>query len=249
MKRRSIPVAAYAVRRIVQVRGDRVFKCQSSERSRLERIRCRAGRDIGASCGLFDVPDILSYDDAAGAIVFRYIPDALPLKEYFSTNPDTHIAERCGQALGYIHLTDSALGDGNVFWHGDFGMGNVLFSEKADQLTIVDWSNAHWTGVPIDQSRGPAAFDLGIAIFSLFHRTVVYGSHVRAPSQLVAAFLRGYSKRRPSFRLASERQLLSTIHKRWRTYYLSRWGRTRTLAVVPSWVRVLRFLSSIERGS
>ena len=179
--------------RSVEVCGDRLIKRQSSLRSRLERERSDIGARLGRACALFDVPDVLSFDDAAGVIVFRFVRDAVPLKTYFAINPSTDLAERCGRALAHIHMADSAIDDGNLFWHGDYGMRNLLYTERQDRLTIVDWSNAQWAGVPPEQSRGPAGLDLEIAISSLFRRMVAYGPRIPEPERLGASFLKGYA--------------------------------------------------------
>ena len=244
-RERISPVRA-AKRRSVQVCGDRLIKRQSSLYSRLERERSRVGARLGAACGLFDVPEVLSFDDAAGEIVFRFVKDAIPLRTYFPIKPCADLAERCGRALAYIHAAGSSINDGDLFWHGDYGMGNLLYSEAVDRLTIVDWSNAQWAGVSPHQSKGPAGLDLGIAILSLFHHRIAYRPCVLNPERLAEAFLRGYSLGRPCFRLAAERPFLSEIHARRRIYYLSRWGIIRTMAVMPSWFRALRFLSLME---
>ena len=228
--------------RSITVVGDRMVKRQSSIISRLERERSHIGALIGTSCGLFDVPDLLSFDDAAGELVFRFVRGAVPLKTYFAGNPSASLAERCGRALAHIHLADPRDADDNVTWHGDYSMRNLLYVERDDRLTIVDWSNARWAGVPLDRSRGPAGLDIGIAIFSLFHRMIVYGPRISNPELLGRAFLRGYECVRPSFRLSEERPVLSEIHSQWRKYFFARWGVIGTLAVLPSWVRVLRFL-------
>lgn len=246
MTRERLSPVRTANGRFVQVCGDRVIKIQSSLYSRLERERSRVGAHLGATCGLFDVPEVLSFDDAAGAIVFRFVRDAMPLKTYFSINPCADLAGRCGRALAYIHSAGPSVDEGGLFWHGDYGMGNLLYSEGVDRLTIVDWSNAHWAGVSPHQSNGPAGLDLGIAIFSLFHHRIAYRLRVPNPERLAEAFLRGYSLGRPCFRLAAERPFLSAIHARWRNYYLSRWSIVRTTAVMPSWFRALRFLSLME---
>ena len=246
MERRQGSPTGVGNHRSVKVCGDRLIKRQSSLRSRLERARSHVGARLGRDCGLFDVPDVLSFDDEAGELVFRFVKDAVPLRTYFTINPSAELAKRCGRALAYIHMADSVIDEDNLLWHGDYGMGNVLYKEKEDRLTIVDWSNAHWAGVPPEQSRGPAGLDLEIAICSLFRRVIVYGPYILGPELLGTAFLKGYALGRPRFRLAAERPFLLTIHARRRKYYFSRWGVVRTLAVMPSLGRALRFLSLIE---
>ena len=192
----------------------------------------------------FDVPDVISFDDSAGVIVFRFVPDTVSLRTYFAIETCECLASRCGQALAHIHLA-GAIDKGRVVsWHGDYGLANVLYSEDSDRLTIIDWSNAHWTGISPCQSAGSAGVDLGIAIFSLFHRMIMRRPHVQFPERIGSAFLAGYRLVRPGFRLASESDTLADVHYRWRRYYFARFGRLKTVAMIPSWIRVLRFLAS-----
>ena len=232
----------------VEVDGDHVVKRQFPTRSRLERERCEFGSRVAASSGLFEVPEVLSFDDDAGEIIFRLVRAAVPLKTYLAARPRPELLERAGHALASIHTACSDSEDVDVCWHGDYGMGNLLYGEIRDELTIVDWSNAHWALEPPERSRGPAGLDLGIAIFSLFHRMVIRGARIPNPERLGVAFLRGYARGRPTFQFATERPFLSIIHHRWRRYHLSRFGVVRTLAVTPSWARVFRFLSGANRG-
>ena len=233
--------------RSIKVCGDRIVKRQSSVRSRIERERSRFGAHVATSCGLFDVPDVLSFDDANGEIVFQYVGGSVPLKKYFVVDPNTRLAERCGLALAHIHSAGSGNVDGGLFLHGDYGMSNILYSERDDRLTIVDWSNADWMGIPPGQSTGPAGLDLGIAILSMFHRTVIRGRGISFPERLSEAFLRGYTLVRADFRMAAEQEVLSLVQRRWKRHYFSQFGLLRTLSVMPSWLRVLCFLSVAQR--
>ena len=147
--------------------GDRFIKRQSSLRSRLERERSCVGARLAAECGLFNVPEVLSFDDERGEIVFRFVRDAVPIKKYFSINPMPELAERWGRALAHIHMAGFRSHNGEFLWHGDYGVGNVLYKEKTDQLIIVDWSNADWAGVPPEQSSGRRASTWG-SQFSLY---------------------------------------------------------------------------------
>ena len=233
----------------VRMDGDRVIKRQGTARSRYERERSQFGARVAAACGVFEVPEILGFDDGAGEIVFRFVPEAVPVKRYLTVNPKPALLERCGYALACIHTANTAdFGAANVCWHGDYGMGNLLYAESGDQLTIVDWSNAHWSLEPPDRSQGPAALDLGIALLSLFHRMVIRSARIPSAERLGAAFLSGYALGRPAFRLAGEEPFLSLIVRRWRRYHLARWGILRTLAAAPSWARAWRFFRSAERG-
>lgn len=233
--------------RSVQVCGDRFIKRQSPRCSRLERKRSAIGAHVGESCGLFEVPEVLSFDDANGEIVFRFLSEVIPLRTYLAKEPRPELTERCGRALGHIHLANSAVDNGDVFWHGDYAMSNLLYSEDRDRLTIVDWSNVDWAGLPPELSMGPAGLDLGIALGSLFHRMFVYGPGIASPERLGLSFLKGYALSRPGFRLAAERPFLAMIQRRRRSHYFAERGFLRTVGVVPSWVREWLFLSSAEQ--
>ncbi len=230
----------------VIIEGERLIKRQSPERSRVERERSQFGARVSSSCGDFSVPDVLSYDDDAGEIVFRFVPKAVPLKTYLIKRPTPELLERTGHALACIHTACSDSEETNVYWHGDFGMGNLLYTESRDELTIVDWNNAHWSLEPPERSRGPAGLDLGIAILSLFHHIIVHPIRIPQPECLSSALLTGYQRVRTSFRINEERSFLTMVCRRWYRYHLHRHGVLRTLAAIPSWGRINRFLSTVE---
>ena len=62
--------------------GDRLIKRQTPVQSRIERERTQLGPQIASDSGLFKVPEILSYDDGAGEVTFRYIDAAVTLREH-----------------------------------------------------------------------------------------------------------------------------------------------------------------------
>jgi len=137
--------------------GDRVVKRQHPKLSRIELRRTRLGAQIAEDCGLFDVPEILSHNDDEGELVFTYVDQAKTPGQYLRIRPDMPLMKRVGQALGRIHELGAASCGGDVFWHGDYGVGNVLYSESSDRITVIDWANAKWIHEPPEKSCGRAA--------------------------------------------------------------------------------------------
>ena len=168
--------------RAVQVQGSVVTKTQEPGASRRERLRTLAGREVGQETGLFVVPRVLSFDDAAGTIVFERL--ALTSLRAALTDPvgGMEIAERLARVLAAIHnrmkvsvtpvirvtdpTTDSARAAVPV--HGDFGIANLLFQSGTARIAVIDWSNADWTGVDADVA--PPEVELAVFLTSLFHR-------------------------------------------------------------------------------
>ena len=208
----------------LEIQGDRLAKRQSPEQSRLERQRTERGAQIAAACGLFDVPSILSHDDAEGEIVFQYVGDALTLREHLVRRTDPQLMLRVGQALAAIHSAGATPGGCEVFWHGDYGVGNVLYSAERDRITVVDWANAKWTLEPPERSSGSPGFDLGGALIALFHHRPFGHGYIPKPETLGSAFLQGYMMERRSFRLGEALPfILQMIHRR-REYWISQRG-------------------------
>ena len=137
---------------------------------------------------------MLSYDDAKGEISFRYIHGSVPLREHLAWRSDLQLMLRVGRALAVIHGADVPSNGSDVFWHGDYGMGNVLYSEECDRITIIDWSNANWVLESTEQFTGSPGLDLGVALISLFHQRPMGYMYVGGSEKLGTAFLQGYRK-------------------------------------------------------
>ena len=230
----------------LQIRGDRLIKRQSPRHSRLERERTQLGAQVAAECSLFEVPDILSYEDAKGEIVFRYHRDAVPLREYLVKRAEPELMKRAGRALAAIHNAGVVPKGSDVFWHGDYGLENVLHSEARDSITIVDWANAKWVLEPAECSSGSAGLDLGIALISLFHYRIVGPMYIPKPEKLACELLRAYTQERDHISMETIIPFVSQLVHRRRRYWRSQYGILKTLARDPSLVRLRIFLTKIH---
>ena len=223
-----------------------VIKSQSPELSRCERKRTQFGAKVAAESGLFDVPEIVAYDDSGGTITFRYVPDAVPLGEYLVHSPDPPLMVRAGRSLAAIHNASAGPTVADVTWHGDYGLNNILYAATCDQLTIIDWANALWAPEPACKSNGTAGLDLGIALISLFHRWILGPKYIRSPERMGGALLGGYFEDRVSFPTTQVipyvTELIRIRHRLWRTQR----GNVRALAYFPSLLRLRFYLSLLK---
>jgi hypothetical protein len=204
--KQSNPSAAGAV----TVRGDQVVKIQEPQASRRERLRTLAGREVGQRTGLFVVPEILSFDDERGEIVFERLT-LTSLREALSdSRKSMQLMNRVAGALAAIHgqmeITDGAIATSVDGWepdtsrspvplHGDFAIRNIFHLAASDRIAIIDWSNAWWMG--FDADLGPPEIDVAIFLMSFFHRRV-FGPWPTARRYEVARyFLAMYSHASP----------------------------------------------------
>ena len=231
----------------IHIQGDRLIKKQSPKHSRLERERTEFGARIASESGLFEVPEILSYDDSEGEIVFRYVRDAVTLWEYLVMKSDPELMARVGRVLATIHNSKPAHKTSDVFWHGDYSVANVLYSERYDKITIVDWSTASWTLEPAEQSRGSAGLDLGIALILLFHHRFLGPMYIREPEVLGSAFLQAYKLERKHFNFGTVLPFVSRLIELRRKSWISGRGTLRNLAYDPSLIRLCFFLARIHK--
>ncbi len=230
----------------VSIDGYRVIKTQSPDRSRFERERTQFGTLVASACGMFHVPDILSFDDSAGENIFRFVPSATPLSSYLIEQPEPRLLERVGRALAAIHSAGCHSRESDVCWHGDYSLGNLLYCQSNDRITIVDWNNARWTLEPPDRSCGPAGLDLGVALISLFHRRIWGGMHIPDPEKLGSIFLESYMRERNCLQIKGIRQCIAKLIPRFERYWLAQRGILRSLAYAPSMIRLRLFLARAE---
>ncbi len=192
------------------MRGDTVVKRQEPRASRGERLRTLAGRLVGLQTGLFLVPEIVSFDDARGEIVFERLR-ATKMRQMLS-DPDRgmELIGRAARALAAIHGqmessdTPAQVPDGggargpargSVPLHGDFGVNNLFYLAAADRIAIIDWANADWIGV--DADRGAPEIDLAVFLLSLFQRRVFEPSPVSRRYDVARHFLATYTSLSP----------------------------------------------------
>ena len=195
--------------RAVSVRGDQIVKTQEPGQSRRERLRTLAGRVVGEQTGLFVVPEIVAFDDARGETVF----ERLPLTDLHGALADparsVEMAGRSAEVLAAIHGLMQRPGDARshrggmgidpqrelVPLHGDFALTNILYLSASDQLAVIDWSNAEWTGV--DADLGAPEIDVGVFLVSLFHRRLLGRQPVASRHRVARHFLARYASLGP----------------------------------------------------
>jgi Phosphotransferase enzyme family len=204
--RQTNPSAAGAV----TVRGGTVVKIQEPGASRRERLRTLAGREVGLRSGLFVVPDIVSFNDEKGEIVFERLKLTGFREALSHSGRSMELVSRVAGALAAIHRhlkvpseSDSTSPDSwaaetsrsPVPLHGDFAIRNVFYLADSDSLAIIDWSNAWWMGLMADV--GPPEIDIAVFLMSLFHRRVFGPWPISRRYDVARRFLSGYSSASP----------------------------------------------------
>jgi hypothetical protein len=188
------------------VRGETVLKIQDPVASRRERLRTTSGFEVGRRTGLFVVPEILSYDDERGEIVFQRL-SLIGLREALSRRAgSSELISRAARALAAIHqqmkAPPGALVASQAEWgrssgrspvpvHGDFGMRNLYYISATDDLAIIDWANADWMGFEADV--GPAEVDVAVFLMSLFHQRLFGPWPIPRRREVARQFLSTYS--------------------------------------------------------
>jgi Phosphotransferase enzyme family len=196
--------------RAVSIEGQRVRKVQEPASSRTERLRTEAGRTVGQQTGLFLVPQILSFDDSRGEIVFERL-QLVGFRQVLSDPMRSmDLAGRAAAALAAIHgkmeadlevqksssdVLGTGLGRPLVPLHGDFGMRNIFYVAEPNRLAVIDWSNADWIG--IDAALGEPEIDVAVFMMSLFNRRPFGPWSIPQRRELGRHFLKTYASASP----------------------------------------------------
>lgn len=193
--------------RAVSVQGDVVVKLQDPEDSRRERLRTLAGGEVGRATGLFVVPEIVRFDDARGELTFRRLQLMSFRQALSQSGRSLELVDRTGRALAAIHgwmkptdgadpgTQDGASGPRVVPLHGDFGMRNVFWLPESEDIAIIDWANADWTG--LNAELGAPELDLAVFLISLFHRRIFGPFPVAHRHRVARRFLSAYASAAP----------------------------------------------------
>lgn len=197
-------------RRAVSIRGETVVKIQEPGASRRERLRTLAGREVAQQTGLFVVPEIVSFDDSRGEIVFERLQLTELRRALSETGRSMELARMAAEALAAIHGRmescdgvpqaqpgGTAIGQkrGSVPLHGDFGMRNVFYLSDSDRIAVIDWANADWIGV--DTDLGVPEVDVAVFLISLFHRRVLGPYPISRRHEVARHFLASYAAASP----------------------------------------------------
>jgi hypothetical protein len=211
--------------RAVSLQGGTVVKIQEPGASRRERLRTLAGREVGLQTGLFVVPEIISSDDSRGEIVFEHLA-LTGLREVLSDRQrGLELVRRAAVTLAAIHrqmrsgemaievksgIMAISPGRNPVPLHGDFGVHNVCYLSASDEIAIIDWANAEWTGV--DADLGPPEIDIAVFLVSLFHRRPFGPWPISHRHELARSFLDRYTAASPhGLNLGTLRTIVAAI--------------------------------------
>jgi hypothetical protein len=204
-KMASVTKPVSTSKRSVSVQGDTVVKIQDPDSSRRERLRTGAGGAVGQHSGLFVVPDILSYDDDRGEIVFRRL-NLTGLRQVLSRSKGSaQLIARAAKSLAAIHTQmepmEGGAGTPESNWapagnrlvplHGDFCMRNLFYLEESDGIAIIDWSNAGW--IDYEGDLGCPEIDVAVFLMSFFNRRLFGPWPVPHRHDLARHFLTTYA--------------------------------------------------------
>jgi hypothetical protein len=246
------------VARAVSVRGDVIVKIQEPAASRRERLRTLAGRDVGRRTGLFTVPEIVSFDDAAGEIVFERLNLVGLQKALSDRNRSRELVGRAAKVLAAVHgrmeppepVASTEPGKGiaterePVPLHGDFGVFNILFLADSDRMVIIDWANADWIGLEAD--LGAPEIDIAVFLISLFHRRPFGPWRVSRRHELARHFLATYASVGPrGLDIGSLRAVVSSITPAFVQVTRRLRGNMRALAYRPGLIDLGLFLRGL----
>lgn len=196
--------------RNVSIGEDRVIKTQEPHGSRRERLRTLAGRAVGQQTGHFIVPEITSFDDARGEIVFERLPLIELRRALSELGRSIELAGRSAAALAAIHRylqpcdrpirpPSGALGIDRaralVPLHGDFGMRNLFYHPPTNGIAIIDWSNADWVG--LDADLAAPEIDVAVFLMSFFHRRAFGRWPIARRHEIARHFLATYASESP----------------------------------------------------
>lgn len=200
-----------AVSRQTILLPDKIVKRQPASLVELEVAKTRAGAALGVRCGMFCVPDVLTGDPAAGAIVFKRIPEAVSLWEFLriarARQPAASVMKTVAAALASIHAglaleSRYAIGlpgkwrlstDSHVVWlHGDFTAFNLLLTDSGRTLWVTDWATSDVIGS--DVTVGSPLMDVAWFVGSLFFESHFGARRIAGRDQLASIFIAEYCR-------------------------------------------------------
>ncbi len=148
----------------------------------VEIARARLASQLAEATGIFYVPKVVDFNEAAGVADFERLDYLLSLADMaMGMQHGLEAAlRRAAQALVVIHahlvLPESLkaplppewmrVPGPQAFLHGDFTPSNVCLHEPTGRLVILDWSSAPFLRTPA--TFGPPYFDLLWFALSLF---------------------------------------------------------------------------------
>jgi tRNA A-37 threonylcarbamoyl transferase component Bud32 len=185
--------------RAITLLDDAVVKVQEPGASRRERLRTLAGQKVGRQTGLFVVPEIVSFDDSRGEIVFERLRMTALREVAANPSRSMELVGRAAEILAAIHRhmesSDGAISSSAVPLHGDFGLRNLFHLHESDRIVVIDWANTDWLG--IDADFGAPEIDVATFLVSLFFRRVLGPWQISRRHELAHHFLSTYASASP----------------------------------------------------
>jgi hypothetical protein len=191
----------------VEFSGSKVYKRDAPDLIRVEREKMVRAREIGEQTGLFYVPEVIDYDEAAGLIVMENIPGIVGVRNARLAIPARcQLFARIGEGLSEVHrrltlpasmrvmLPEKFCDSDEIFMHGDFSGENVCVSVDDVRMPVVlDW---HTTALCGGRATvGSRHFDQSLFIANIFKRPLIGLPGLNEARDLVEAFLGGYALR------------------------------------------------------
>jgi tRNA A-37 threonylcarbamoyl transferase component Bud32 len=217
---------------------DFVEKQQESSCALAEYSRTEMGRRVSLESGEFIVPEVLSFDEKEGSIVFERLYGFENLLMALSVESDhENIMNRVGQVLACIH--------DHTMIHGDFSWQNVLYNKPKDTFAIIDWSSAHWLNE--FEKAEDIYIDVGIMLMSLFSQHYFSSMRPKKPRYISCLFLKSYMV--ASSHKLEKVPLEESLSAMLRLYWISRKkqiGLLRTLLYLPTKTELKEFVLSFD---
>lgn len=229
---------------------------------RIEVEKTVRARAIAASCGIFEVPEILDYDAKSGRITFELMHDIHRLRDAVTSEHTAGpLMLTLGRALAIIHknLTmpedmvlplpyEYAMPGSEVFLHGDFGPGNICVGSDGKRIVILDWQSSAKLGSPA--TYGSRYFDLTWMIYNLFYRPVKRPRYRMAvpAAPLAEELLRGYLEISD---FGSDNRLQDYMRQFLHQKIVARkeGGWKRRLLLIPSHFQLRKFINALDDQS
>lgn len=229
-----------------------VIKRQSPERGHIEYVRTMIGRKIADKTLQFIVPDVLSFNETSGEIVFELLNGMESLTSTLRqhSRPEELIC-RAGRALSAIHLLGKSYSgrtlpqsSEEVFLHGDYGLANVHYLPDDDKLVVLDWNTAHWLGIPSKQVFGSPSMDLVVFLISLYHRRAFSSKGIPHTRELAENFLNAYFEESSNSLMPEKFEMeLNEKIDLYSEYFRRQYSLARSLAYYLSLLQLQQFIT------
>lgn len=246
----------------ITISGDVVIKTGVRELMRIEVEKTRRAHAISKQCGLFQVPEVIDYDESTGIAKYEFVRDIRTLREVIASGegPIESIMEKLGQSLVIIHKDlklpddmvvplpkDYCLAGTEVFLHGDLGLRNICVNVSNWRVVILDWRTTIKLGEYA--TYGTRYFDMMWLVYNLFYKPIGrarYQASIPA-APMAETFLRAYCEStdyrhdHEKFVSYMKRFLDKTLSKRKEAGHFK-----RRLSLAPSHIRLRRFINSFH---